>query len=173
MNREQKAAEIENLKDRFCKAALTILADFRGLSVADMTSLRAELRRTNASFKVVKNRLARIAIQDTPAAVLSEHFVQTTAIATTEADPTGPARILTKFAKDNENLKIKIGVMDGQTLDEDKIKELASLPSKEELVAKLMALCQAPLTNLVNVLSQIPRQLVNVLSAIKDKKQEQ
>ena len=173
MNRAEKAAEVEKLKSRFVTAQLMILADYKGLSVASITDLRSKLREKQSSLKVVKNRLAKIAIKDTPVDVLNDHFVGATAIATTEIDPTGPAKVLTDFAKDNESLKIKIGFMDGKALDLNAIKTLASLPSKEELIVKLLGSMQAPATNLVNVLSQIPRQLVNVLSAIKEQKETQ
>jgi len=173
MNRAEKSTEIESLKARFSKSLMTILADYKGLSVASLTDLRNNLRQRDSSFKVVKNRLAKIAIQDTPAKVLDEHFVGTTAVATTETDPAGPAKVIVDFAKENESLKIKAGYLDGKLIDLNEIKALANLPAKEELIAKLMGSMLAPASNLVSVLVQIPRQLVNVLSAIKDQKEQQ
>lgn len=171
MNRTQKAAEVESLKSQFSSAIVTILADYKGLSVESITDLRGKLRERDASFKVVKNRLAKIAIKDSPIEELNEFFVGTTAIAVSETDPAGPAKVLIDFAKDNEELKIKAGFLDGKSLDSSAIKALAELPSKDELIAKMLGSLQAPATNLVSVLSQIPRQLVTVLSAIKDQKE--
>lgn len=173
MNRVQKAAEIDGLKNRFINSQLTILAEYKGLSVSALTDLRRKLRGKQSALKVVKNRLAKIAVKDTAAQPLTEHFVGTVAVATTTADPAGPAKILTEFAKDNELLKIRVGILNGKTLDIKGLKALASLPSKEELIAKLMGSMQAPARNLVTVLSQVPRKLVNVLSAIKDQKTKQ
>lgn len=171
MNRSEKAAEIESLKTRFTKSQLTILTEYKGLSVASMTALRGKLREKQSLLKVVKNRLAKIAVKDTPADTLSQHFVGTIAVATCEGDPAGPAKVLTEFAKDNELFKIKAGFLSGKALDLNAIKALANLPSKEQLIAKLMGSMQAPASNLVSVLSQVPRQLVTVLSAVKDQKQ--
>lgn len=175
MNRTQKAAEIENLKTRFSKSQLTILAEYKGLSVASMTELRRKLKSKdqNAAFKVVKNRLAKIAVKGTPAELLQNYFVGTIGIATSETEPTWPAKVLINFAKDNEKLKIKTGFLDGKAIDFSAIKMLASLPSKEELIAKMLGSLNAPATNLVSVLVQIPRQLLTVLSAIKDQKGSQ
>lgn len=174
MNRAEKNIEIEGLKQRFVAAQLTILADFKGLSVAEITDLRRRLREKNSTIKVVKNRLAKIALKDTPlAGVLSEHFVGTTSVTTTEMDPTGPAQVIAKFVKDNEKFKIKIGFFSGKALDEKGIMALASLPSREELIAKMMGSLLAPATNLVSVLVQVPRLLVTVLGAIKEKKASQ
>lgn len=171
MNRSEKAQEVENLKKQFSNSVVTILANYNGLSVSALTELRGKLREKSSSLKVVKNRLAKIALKDTSAEGLASHFVGTTAVVTSENDPAGPAKVLIDFAKDNEKLQIKHGFLDGKQLDFNAIKALASLPSKEELIAKMLGSMQAPATNLVSVLVQIPRQLVNVLSAVKDQKQ--
>ena len=170
MNRAQKAVEIESLKDRFAQSVVTILADYKGLSVAKLTELRQKLKEQDASFKIVKNRLAKIAVKDTPREDLTASFVGTTAMAVSDTNPVGPARVLVDFAKDNDQLKLKSGYLDGKIIGVNDIKHLASLPSKEELIARLMGSLLAPASNLVNVLSQIPRQVVNVLSAIRDQK---
>ncbi len=170
MNRTEKAAEIESLKSRFSKSLFTILADYKGLSVASMTDLRRRLRKGNTSLKVVKNRLAKIAVQGTPSEVLSAHFVGTTALATSAAEPAETAKALTSFAKENERFKIKIALLDGQTLTLKELNALANLPSRDVLLAKMLGSLNAPATNLVSVLIEIPRQLVTVLTAIKDQK---
>jgi|APSaa5957512535_1039671.scaffolds.fasta_scaffold48914_3 large subunit ribosomal protein L10 len=172
MNRAEKAAEIELLKERFASSQIAILTDYRGLDVASITSLRRQLDESQTNFKVVKNRLAKIAVKDTSAEPLSEYFVGTTAVATSD-DPTGPAKVLMKFAKDHEQLKIRIGLLDGKLLDLKSVEQLATMPSKDELIAKLMGSMQAPATNLVGVLSQIPRQVVSVLDAVRKQKELQ
>lgn len=170
MNRTEKMAEVEVLRKQFSSSMITILADYKGLSVSALTELRGKLRAKNSTLKVVKNRLAKIAIKGTPTEELSSFFVGTTAVTTSETDPSGPAKVLTDFAKDNEKLQIKGGFLDGKKIDLKAIVALANLPSKEELIAKMLGSMQAPATNLVSVLVQVPRQLVNVLSAVKDQK---
>ncbi|EKD51703.1 MAG: hypothetical protein ACD_62C00198G0006 [uncultured bacterium] len=172
MNRTEKAAHIDEIRDCLAKSQLTILADYQGLPVAALTDLRRQLRAKNSFFKVVKNRLAKIAVKDTAASVLGDSFVGNTAITISQSDPTGPAKVLEEFAKKNERLKIKVGLLNGKYLDSNGIKNLASLPSKEELIAKLLGSLNAPATNLVSVLCQIPRQLVTVLNSVKGQKEQ-
>lgn len=172
MNREQKVAEVESLKEKFAKSQLTVLANYKGLDVAAVTELRKKLFEKESQFKVVKNRLAKIAIKDTPFEALEEYFSETTAVTTVAEDVTGSAKVLTDFAKGNESLQIKAGFLDGKVIDAKEIKALASMPTKEELIAKLLGSMQAPATNLVSVLSQIPRQLVQVLAAVQDQKEK-
>lgn len=168
MNRTEKVAEIESLKSRFMNSLFTILADYKGLSVASITDLRHRLRKGNASLKVVKNRLAKIAALGTPVEALSTHFVGTTAVATSVADPAETAKALTDFAKENDKLKIKAALFEGKPLTLKEIIALASLPSRGELITKMLGSMQVPARNLVSVLAQIPRQLVTCLSAIKN-----
>ena len=170
MNRSEKTIEVDALKKRFSTAQIAILASYKGLSVASVTDLRRQLRAKSTGFKVLKNRLAKIAVKGTPFESLAEHFSSTTAIATSDMDLTGPAKVLTDFAKDNDKLEIKLGLLNGKIINLQEIKALANMPSKEELIAKMLGSLNAPATNLVSVLSQIPRQLVQVLAAIKDQK---
>lgn len=170
MNRTQKAAEVESLKSKFVNSQLTLVTEYQGLDVASVTELRKALSKDEATLKVVKNRLAKIALKDTPCEELSQYFVGATAITVTEGDPVAPAKTLSDFAKTHEELKVKVGFLDGKLLTPEEVKMLATMPSKEELLAKLLGSMQAPATNLVSVLSQIPRQLVQVLSAVKDQK---
>jgi len=172
MNREQKAAEVESLKNRFSKAQIAILVNNKGLNVSDVTDLRRKLREKSSSFKVVKNRLVKIALKGTPFEILTDYFKDTTAVATSEIDLVGPAKVLTDFVKNNEKLELKIGILDGKVINIKDIQALANMPSKEELIAKMLGSLNAPATNLVNVLIQIPRQLVQVLAAVKDQKEK-
>lgn len=170
MNRAEKEQEVGVLREKFQKAQLAILADYKGLTVAEFNQLRRKLEAKNSAIKVVKNRLAKIAAKGTPQEILTDFFKGTTAIATTEADPTGPAKVLIDFIKENEKVVIKAAAMLGRALSTAEVKALASLPSREVLLAKMMGSMLAPAKNWVSVLAQIPRSLVNVLAAVRDQK---
>lgn len=172
MNRNEKQDEINNLKQNFSKSQLAILADYKGLSSNDFNVFRRKLREKGSTVKVIKNRLAKIAAKETAFDVLISHLSGTIVMATTDADPTGPAKALSDFAKSNEKIKIKVAAMQGKLITAKEVEALASLPSKEELIAKLLGSMQAPARNLVCVMAQIPRQVVNVLAAIRDQKEK-
>lgn len=172
MKRQEKEQTVQDLKERFQKANVTLLADFTGLKVNEMNQLRRELRENSAEMKVLKNTLAKLAIKETELKDLEDHFQGTTAIVTSAGDPVGPAKILVKFAKKLEKPKIKAGFLSGKILEISEIEALSKLPSRDELLAKLLGSMQAPAQNLVNVFAAVPRQLVTVLSAIRDKKTE-
>lgn len=172
MNRQEKSAEIDGLKERFAQSQLTIIALNKGLTVAAVTDLRRKLREKSGSLKVVKNRLAKIAIKGTLAEPLTEYFKSTATIVTSGKDLTGPAKVLAEFSKGNEKIEIKVGLLGGKVISEKDVKALADMPSKEELIAKMLGSFKAPATNLVSVLVQIPRQWVQVLSAVRDQKEK-
>jgi large subunit ribosomal protein L10 len=172
MNRTEKQPEIEELKGRFAKAQIAIVTDYKGLTVEAFNMLRRKLKEKNSDIKVIKNRLAKIAIKGTSQESLSEHLVGTTAVATSNTDPVAPAKVLVDFAKDNDIIKFKIANLNGHLLNFKQVEALAKLPSREELIAKLLGSMQAPARAWVTVLSQIPRQVVNVLAAIRDKKEK-
>lgn len=172
MNRQEKVAEVQRLQDAFSKSAVAILTGYRGLTVSAVTDLRRKLKEKSSSLKVVKNRLAKIAIKGTPYEILSDQLVGPVALVTSDTDPVSPAKVLTDFAKDNEKLQLKVGVLQGNLLKIKDIEALSKMPSREELIAKLMGSMQAPMQNLVSVLSQIPRQIVNVLEAVRKQKEQ-
>lgn len=172
MNRTEKTQEVAKLKSQFEKAKFAILTDYRGVSVSQVTGLRRMLREKATRFKVIKNRLAKIAAEGTPFLSLKDHFKGTVALALTEGDPTSSAKVLSDFAKDNEKFQLKMGFLNGKVLTVKDVQALANMPSKEELIAKLLGSMQAPARNLVSVLSQIPRQLVQVLGAIQKQKEQ-
>lgn len=172
MNRTEKAQEVEKLKMHFAKTAFVVLADYKGISVSQATDLRRKLRDKSTRLKVVKNRLAKIAAEGTPFVALKEYFKGTLALAFSEGDPTAIAKVLTDFVKDNEKLQIKLGFLDGKLLAVKDLEALAKMPSKKELITKLLGSMQAPARNLVSVLVQIPRQWVRVLSAIQKQKEQ-
>lgn len=133
--------------------------------------MRRKLRDVDVEYKVVKNTLLVRASEDTDAALIKESFKGPSAVALSYDDPVAPAKVLSDFAKENEKLEIKIGVMEGKILDISAIKALSSLPSREVLLAQVLSAMNGVPTALVGVLSALPRQLLNVLQAIKDQKE--
>lgn len=173
MDRTQKQNQIEYIKGRFEKAKTIIFADYRGLNVSDITDLRRKLRQSNAEMRVVKNRLAKKAASTLKIDGLSQVLTGPTAMTSSDVDAVIPAKILVNFAKDHGVFEIKAAYMDGKILDVKEIRHLASLPSKEVLLSRALASMQAPITNFTLVLATIPRQLANVVNAIKEQKEKQ
>jgi large subunit ribosomal protein L10 len=168
---ESKKQFVKELKERLEKSSVVILTDYKGLDVEAMTELRAKLREADVQYQVVKNTMLRLASEGTGVEAIKDSFVGPSAIAMSFDDPVAPAKVLTEFAKDNEKLEIKIGVMDGKTLDLSAIKALSDLPSRDQLLATVLSAMNAVPTSLVTALSDVPRRLVNVLQAIKDQKE--
>jgi large subunit ribosomal protein L10 len=175
MDRATKQSEVQNLTDKFQRSVALFIADYKGMNVEQVTTLRKELRsQKDVEMKVVKNTLAVRALQSQPySSVLADSLVGTNAIIFAFKDPSGPAKSLVKFADEFEHLRLKIGVLKGQKMDENQIKALAKLPSKEVLIAKLMGSMNAPASNVVGVLAAVPRSVLNVLNAVKAKKEEE
>jgi len=167
----EKELAVQELSERFKKAELTILADYCGMNVSQVTNLRRALRDVKAEMKVVKNTLAQRAVDGTELNILKAHFTGTTAVITSQGDPVAPAKALTKFAKDVEQLKLKVGFLSGKLMTQKEIESLSKLPSREEMLSSLLGSMMAPAQNWVNVLSALPRKLATVLAAIRDKKQ--
>ncbi len=172
MKLEEKKQIAEDLHGRFKKSQLVILTDFKGLDVASVSDLRRKLKEAGIEYKVVKNTLMARASQDTPVAVLANHFKGPGAVAISYNDPVAPAKILTKFADDSKKLEIKAAVLNGQLIDTNGVKALAALPSREVLLGQLLSVMIGVPTSAVRVLAGVPRALVNVLSALRDKRQD-
>jgi large subunit ribosomal protein L10 len=169
MRFEQKEQIVQDLHERFSRARVVILTDYKGLNVEKLNTLRRKLKENDVEYQVAKNTLVNRASQDTQVALISDALVGPTAVALSYADPVAPAKVLKEFAKENEALGIKIGVLGGQVLDEKAIENLANLPSREVLLAKLLSTMNAVPTGLVTALADLPRRLMNVLQAKKEK----
>jgi len=171
VKKERKVEEVKTLTERLEKAKALIFTEYRGLKVSEMNELRTKLRSENSWFKVVKNRLMKKALKEQGLDSLLADFTGPTAVASSDADPIGPAKVIVNFAKGHEKLVIKGGFMEGARLGADEIDRLAKMPSREELLAKALGSMSAPARNLVGVLAAIPRKLVYAINAIKDTKQ--
>lgn len=170
VTRADKQAELEMLEGVFKGADAAILINYKGINVPQVTDLRRELRKASSSYKVVKNTLAKRALKGTTFEALSVHFEGTTAVAYTDTDPVALAKTLTTFMKNVPALQIKAAVVQGQAIKPAEVTDLANMPGKPELYAKLLFLLNAPATNLVRVLSAVPRDFVSVLAQAEKKR---
>ncbi|KJS32695.1 MAG: 50S ribosomal protein L10 [Desulfatitalea sp. BRH_c12] len=170
---EAKKKFVVQLRERMQKSKVVIVTDFKGLDVGTLTELRDKLREVDVEFQVIKNTILRRASEGTGVEPLKDHFKGPSAIAISYSDPVAPAKVLSDFAKTNEKLEIKIGVIDGKLIDLTAIKALAALPSREQLLATVLSAMIAVPTSFVRALNDVPRRMVNVLQAIKDQKESQ
>ncbi len=170
MLRPEKTTEVELIADRLRGAKAAIVAEYRGLTVAQMTELRSKVRKAQAGLRVVKNRLAKRAAKSAAVEGLDQHFRGPTALATATVDTVLLAKALVEFAKDHELLKIKGGVVEGKMLGLAQLQALAQLPSREVLLAQLLGVMNGTARNLVSVLAAVPRSLVTVIKAVGEQK---
>jgi len=164
--REQKSQEIAALTDQIGKASNAFLIDFKGITVPQVTELRKQVRETKSGYVVVKNTLALIALKDSPIVAMREHFTGSTAIAFNANDAVMLAKALTKFAKDVPAVRFKGAMLDGQVVPPEQIQAIANLPSRDELIAKLLFVLQSPIRGLATVLQANIRNLAVVLDQI-------
>lgn len=171
MKRNEKEQLVDSLHEEFSRAKIVIVTDYKGLNVTRINELRAKLKEAGVAYRVVKNTLLILAAEDTDVAALKENFQGPSAIAMSFDDPVAPAKVLTAFAKENEKLEIKAGVMGSQALSFEQIKALADLPSREVLLSKMLSALNGVPTGFVRTLSAIPGQFLNVLQAVRDQKE--
>lgn len=166
---ENKKRQVAELSEKMRKAQAFILADYRGINVEEVTKLRKELRKAGVEYRVIKNTLMRFAAKENGLEGLFPYLEGPTAIAISYEDPIAPAKILTNYIKENENFKLKAGYIEGRIINVEEIKELAKIPPREELIAKMLGSFNSPIAGLVNVLAANIRGLVTVLNAIAEK----
>ena len=171
-----KQAVVAQLKEQLESAKGVVLTSYKGLTVAQDTELRRELREAGVSYHVVKNTMMRIAAKEAGLEGIDEHLEGTTAFAFSTEDAVAPAKVICGFMKKNkleeaEILTVKVGVVEGKVIGVDEVKALAALPSREELIAKLLGSMNAPISNTVNVLQGVIRNAVYVLDAIRSQKE--
>jgi large subunit ribosomal protein L10 len=171
LNRQQKAAKVEEVGALVATSASIIVAEYRGLDVDAVTRLRKQARGQGVQLRVLKNTLARRAVDGTPFAGLSDKLVGPLVYGFS-TDPVAAAKVLSAFAKDNDKLVVKAGAMPNFLMDEAGVKALATMPSRDELLARLMATMQAPIAQFVRTLNEVPSRFVRTLAAVRDAKEQ-
>ncbi|MCB1975579.1 MAG: 50S ribosomal protein L10 [Nitrosomonas sp.] len=169
LNLDEKKAIVAEVSAHVASAQAIIMAEYRGMEVGQMTQLRAKAREAGIYFRVVKNSLVRRAVKDTPYAALADHMVGPLAYGIS-SDPVAAAKVLHEFSRDNEKLVIKVGAMSGKIMFLEDVRALATLPSREELLSKLLGTMQAPIATFVRTLNEVPSKFVRGLAAVRDSK---
>ncbi len=165
MNREQKTSTVDELKDTLGRAQSLVIADYRGLKVADTLGLRAEIRKSDCHYRVVKNTLVKLAIKDTPMEGLAPFLVGPTAIAYSFEDAVSPAKIVDAFEAKLPALEVKGGFLDGDVLDASGVKRLAQMKGKDELRSELLAQFMAPAQSFVRLINAVPTNVLYLFKA--------
>lgn len=173
MPTQQKAETIQIIREKLENAKAVVLTDYRGLNVAQLTDLRKKLRDAGIEYKVLKNTLTGIAAKEVGIEALDTYLEGPTGIAFTYDDPVAAAKILADYAKDNDKLEIKAGILDKKVIGAEGVVALAKLPPREVLIAQVLAGMQAPISGLVNVLQGSIRNFVYVVDAIRQQKEGQ
>lgn len=171
LTRAKKTSLVESYQGGLAQAPNAILLGYQGITVTQVDDLRRRVREQGGRYSVIKNRLASRAVQGTPLEGMVDLFSGPTAIAFTDSDPVALAKALTEFKKDVPILEFKGGLVDGQRVGGEQISELAAMPSREDLLTKLLFLMQSPITRLVRGLGAIPQQFVSVLDQVRQQKE--
>ncbi len=171
MNREQKVAKVEELTEKLKASSALLVADYRGLTVAEARKLRNEMREAGADFEVVKNSLVERAADAAAVEDLKQYLDGPTAIAFCHEEAAAPAKVLTRFARELKPLEIKGGILDGNSIDMETVKFLASLPPRDVLLGQLAGAMQGPIRGLATVCAGPIRGLVTTLSRIQEQKE--
>ena len=171
LNLSEKQAVVAEIGDVVAKASVIVVAEYRGLEVGNITKLRKQARESGVYLRVLKNTLARRAVEGTPFALLADKMVGPL-IYGISTDPVAAAKVLNGFAKDNDKLVIKAGAMANYLMDVNGVKALATMPSREELLSKLLGTMQAPIAQFVRTLNEVPTKFVRGLAAVRDAKEQ-
>ena len=171
LNLEEKKAVVEEIAAQVAGAKGIVLAEYRGLEVGNMTELRRRARGSGVYLRVLKNTLARRAVKDTPFAKLADQMVGPLVYGIS-SDPVATAKVMNEFAKGNDKFVIKAGAMPNAVISAKEVAALASLPSREELLAKLLGTMQAPIAQFVRTLNEVPSRFVRTLAAVRDAKEK-
>jgi large subunit ribosomal protein L10 len=166
----EKVASITELHEKFTRAVSAVLADFRGLTVQELTDLRQQLREASLDLAVVKNTLARLAVQETPFERLSPYLKGPTSITLSYRDAVAPAKVLSAYVKKQPKLAVRAGLFEGEIVPAERIAEIADLPPRDVILAQALAAMQGPLAGLVGTLRGVLSTLIGTLQAIHDKK---
>ena len=172
LNLEQKKAAVAEIGAQVATAQAIVLAEYRSLPVGDMTALRKKARESGVYFRVLKNTLVRRAVADTPFKGLAEKMSGPLAYGIS-VDPVAAAKVLHEFAKGNDKLVITAGAMPGAMMTPQQVAALASMPGRQELLAKLVGTMQAPLVKFVQTLNEVPGKFVRTMAAVHDQKAKQ
>ncbi len=165
MNRQEKEAMVGEIRALLERSKAAILTDYRGLKVTEITELRRKLKEEGVEYRVVKNSLTRLAIQGTAASALEDYLIGPNAVALCYEDELKPAKLLLDYAKNNDKLEVKAGVLAGRLMLQKEMKQIVRLPSKEELQAQLLGVISALPSKLLGVMNAVPRELVGLLAA--------
>lgn len=170
LNLTEKKAVVAEVSEQVATAQTIILAEYRGLTVSEITTLRAEARKSDVYLRVLKNTLVRRAVEGTPFSGLANDMIGPLMFGIS-ADPVAAAKVLSSFAKSNDKFVIKAGAMPNEVLSPAGVKALASMPSRDELLSKLLGTMQAPITKFVQTLNEVPTKFVRGLAAVRDQKE--
>lgn len=171
LNREEKAAVVAEVSAEVAKAQAIVVAEYRGLEVGAITVLRKQARESGVYLRVLKNTLARRALAGTSFEKLTDSLVGPL-IYGVSSDPVAAAKVLNAFAKDNDKLVLKAGAMPNTVLDANGVKALATMPSRDELLATLLGTMQAPIATFVRTLNEVPGRFVRTMAAVRDQKEQ-
>ncbi|HHV61955.1 MAG TPA: 50S ribosomal protein L10 [Firmicutes bacterium] len=169
--RPEKEAAVADIKEKLERSKAVVLTDYRGLNVHDIMELRRKLREAGIEYKVVKNTLAQLAAEKAAMSDINTYLTGPTAMAFGFGDPVAPAKIISEFAREHKELEIKGGMLEGKVIGAAEVKALASLPSREVMLARVASAMQAPIAGIVGALSGCIRNLVYALDAVRKQKE--
>ncbi|MCD6245332.1 50S ribosomal protein L10 [candidate division WOR-3 bacterium] len=172
MNKQEKKKFVEKLAKDMSEAKAVYLADYKGIKVNDDVRLRRELREAGVSYRVVKNSLLKRAFEKNKVEVPEEYFAESTAVAFAKEDPVSPAKIISKFLKDVGKPEFKMAYLDGTIFGAAEVEQIAKLPSKEELLSKLVWVLQSPISGFASTLNEVLAKFVRVMDAVKQEKEK-